>query len=298
MTDASEQGGHPGMPRGRTALFAIASGAAVGNLYWAQPLLVDISTSLHFSTAVAGFLVTMTQVGYGIGILLIVPLGDTLNRRRMIPALMFCSALPQRPTVPYGELLWSVFSVVRRHRVVQVSIVLGAVVFSVFTMFWTGLTFLLSAPPFSYSSTQIGLVGFAGLAGTLGARRAGRLHDQGWSMPATGAGLLLAFVALVIAAVGSTSIILVLIGVVLLDGAVQMVNVLNQTRLFSVDARARSRLNTAFVAGIYTGGAMGSALSGALWQFGGWRALMLCGTAVIGVGLIVWLTQRKVLAVR
>jgi predicted MFS family arabinose efflux permease len=168
----------------------------------------------------------------------------------------------------------------------------------VFTMFWTGLTFLLSAPPFSYSATQIGLVGFAGLAGTLGARRAGRLHDQGWSMQATGAGLLVALVALVIAAVGSTSIILILIGVVLLDGAVQMVNVLNQTRLFSVDARARSRLNTAFVAGIYTGGAMGSALSGALWQLGGWRALMLCGMAAIGLGLIVWLTQRKVLAVR
>lgn len=50
-------------------------------------------------------------------------------------------------------------------------------------MFWTSLTYLLTAPPFSFSVSQIGLFG---LAGAFAARRAGVLHDRGWSVPATG----------------------------------------------------------------------------------------------------------------
>ena len=55
-------------------------------------------------------------------------------------------------------------------------------------MFWTALTFLLSAPPFSYPVGVIGLFGLFGLAGAIAAQRAGRLHDRGWSLPATGLG--------------------------------------------------------------------------------------------------------------
>ncbi|MFC7660426.1 MFS transporter [Pseudonocardia benzenivorans] len=79
------------MTRGLTFLFAVAGGAAVGNLYWAQPLLDFIADDLHAPTAVAGWLVTATQVGYAIGILLIVPLGDVVDRRRLIPLMMLCA---------------------------------------------------------------------------------------------------------------------------------------------------------------------------------------------------------------
>lgn len=76
-----------------TLLFAIAGGVAVGNLYWAQPLLELIAGDLNASTATAGWLVTATQVGYAAGILLIVPLGDVLERRRLIPVMMLCAAV-------------------------------------------------------------------------------------------------------------------------------------------------------------------------------------------------------------
>ncbi|MGI3779544.1 MAG: hypothetical protein ACRYG2_02095, partial [Janthinobacterium lividum] len=62
--------------RGLTFLFAVAAGSAVGNLYWAQPLLDLIAGDLGESTADAGWLVTTTQLGYAVGILLVVPLGD------------------------------------------------------------------------------------------------------------------------------------------------------------------------------------------------------------------------------
>jgi predicted MFS family arabinose efflux permease len=86
------------MPRGvmtprLTLLFAVAGGAAVGNLYWAQPLLDFIARDLHASTATAGWLVTVTQVGYAAGIVLVVPLGDVLVRRRLIPVIMTCAAV-------------------------------------------------------------------------------------------------------------------------------------------------------------------------------------------------------------
>jgi len=81
------------MTRGRTFLFALAGGAAVGNLYWAQPLLDVIARDLGASTARAGWLVTATQLGYALGILLVVPLGDVLDRRRLIPLVLVCSAV-------------------------------------------------------------------------------------------------------------------------------------------------------------------------------------------------------------
>lgn len=81
------------MTRRLTFLFAVAGGAAVANLYWAQPLLDFIARDLHASAASAGWLVTATQVGYAAGILLIVPLGDVVNRRRLIPAMMACAAV-------------------------------------------------------------------------------------------------------------------------------------------------------------------------------------------------------------
>src|SRR3954451_9054752 len=85
-------GERQGMTRALTLLFAVAGGVAVGNLYWAQPLLDFIGDDLHASAGTAGWLITATQVGYAVGILLIVPLGDVLNRRRLIPMMMLCSA--------------------------------------------------------------------------------------------------------------------------------------------------------------------------------------------------------------
>jgi predicted MFS family arabinose efflux permease len=81
------------MTRPLTLLFAVASGAAVGNLYYVQPLLAVIAASLHVNSATAGLLVTATQVGYATGIALIVPLGDVRDRRRLIPLMMLASAL-------------------------------------------------------------------------------------------------------------------------------------------------------------------------------------------------------------
>ena len=74
-------------------LFTIACGLAIGNLYWAQPLLVQIASDLHVEVANSSLLITATQIGYAFGILLIVPLGDICPRRRLIGIVMFLVSL-------------------------------------------------------------------------------------------------------------------------------------------------------------------------------------------------------------
>lgn len=376
-----------------TLLLAVVGGAAVGNLYWAQPLLPLIAGDLHVSTGAAGWLVTVTQLGYAVGIVLIVPLGDLVNRRRLIPAVLACAAaalvgcaaaptfgallatlavlglttvsgqiaiplagdlasdavrgrvvgtvtsgvltgilvsrtlsgliagaagwrviygfaavaalvlavlvhrsvptLPARTTLRYPALLASVGTVIRRHRTVRWSLLLGALQFAVFTMFWTSLTFLLSAPPFDYPVSVIGLFGLVGLAGAVAAQRSGRLHDRGWSVPATGAGWVLALLAFALAALARHSLVLLVVAVVLLDVAIQSLNILNSTRLFAVAEQGRSRVNTAMVTVNFLAGAVGSAVVSVLWSSGGWPAVTATEMGLCAVGLAVWAAGRR-----
>ncbi|WP_235032303.1 MFS transporter [Actinacidiphila yanglinensis] len=74
------------MSRGLVILFAVACGAAVANVYFSQPLLVTIGHDLAIGPALVGSVVTLTQVGYGLGLLFLVPLGDVADRRRLIVA--------------------------------------------------------------------------------------------------------------------------------------------------------------------------------------------------------------------
>ena len=384
------------MTPARTGLFAVAGGLAVGSLYLSQPLIETIASAFSVPASSAGLLVTITQIGYAIGIFLIVPLGDVLNRRRLIPIVLAISGLalagasaapaygvllaavgaagfvsvaaqlliplagelatperrgqvlgtiaagamigillsrtvsgvvadllgwraiylivaiitlviavlltfaiprlPAREPVPYGRLLLSVFTSVRRHPAVAPSLVINAATFAVFSLFWTALTFLLTAEPFGYSTTQIGLMGIAGLAGALIARRAGWLHDKGWSVPATGAALGLLALSLAGAWLAQASIIGLIIVVVILDIAVQGNLVLGQTRLVSLSETERSRLNTAVVVANFIGGAAGSALAGTLWALGQWPAVILGALVLTLAALLVWALVRPRLA--
>ena len=73
-------------------LLAVACGATVANLYYAQPLLDTIARALGTSSGAAGLLVTATQAGYVAGLLFIVPLGDLLQRRRLVSLLLVLDA--------------------------------------------------------------------------------------------------------------------------------------------------------------------------------------------------------------
>lgn len=389
VTGATPQ---PGMSRGLTFLFALAGAIAVGNLYWSQPLLAVIAQDLGVSLGTAGLLVTGTQIGYAMGILFFVPLGDIATRRVLIPLAMTASAValmisafapgfaalllslaavgllttggqmlpplagdlatPEqrgdvlgtiasgmlsgillsrsvsglladafgwqsvfalasiatlimagllwrlvpteapRPAVSYAALITSIFRTVRAQPVIRATLLIGACTFATFSLFWTGLTFLLSGAPFNYSLSQIGLTGLAGLAGAVAAKNAGLLHDRGLSVPAQGGALLVTLACVIAAIFGAGSIVAIVVVIIVFDAAVQAVNVLNQVRLLSIDPKARSRMNSAFVSCNFIGGAIGSALAGAVWPIAGWTGLMIAGAALMLVAVLVWQRWR------
>lgn len=72
------------LPGWLTLLLATACGLIVANIYYAQPLTGLISAELALSPAAAGLIVTMAQLGYGAGLLLIVPLGDIVENRLLV----------------------------------------------------------------------------------------------------------------------------------------------------------------------------------------------------------------------
>ena len=77
---------------GMLLLLATASGLIVANLYYAQTLVGPISAATGLSASLAGLIVTLTQIGYATGLLLIVPLGDLVeNRVLVVRSLLFTS---------------------------------------------------------------------------------------------------------------------------------------------------------------------------------------------------------------
>ncbi|WP_296799031.1 MFS transporter [uncultured Methanobrevibacter sp.] len=376
-------------------LFAICSGLAIGNLYWAQPLLVQIMDGFGLPAANGGLLVTATQIGYAMGILFILPLGDFVRRKRMIAlvmvlsvlALVSCAISPSfiilslslfsmgivtisgqiilplagdlsrederghivgivssgittgilfsrfasgiiagfwgwrsvyviaaalnlgmvlvmiyvLPEIPaknkfksYGKLLASVFTTFKNHRSLPNILLHSGLIFGlIFNIFWTSLTFLLSAEPFNYNTFQIGLVSLAGLAAAVFGVGIGKLQDKGLSIPALGAFIVVCLVSMVCGFAFSDSIVAIVIVAAVLSVAVQGVSVLTQTRLFNLSQGERSRLNTVFVVNNFIFGAIGSALASLLWSLGGWSYVMMAASAVSVAALIVWLFSRS-----
>lgn len=82
-----------GLSRRLTVVLAVACGAVVANLYYAQPLLHAIATGLHTSAVGAGLVVTLSQVGYAVGLAFVVPLGDIARRRWLLVALLGVAAV-------------------------------------------------------------------------------------------------------------------------------------------------------------------------------------------------------------
>jgi len=74
-------------------VFAVTAGSSAGCLYYLQPLLHQVAGDLRISTATAALLVSASQVGYLCGLALLVPLGDFVERRRMVPALLVASVV-------------------------------------------------------------------------------------------------------------------------------------------------------------------------------------------------------------
>lgn len=80
-----------GPPAALLTAIAVATGALVANLYYAQPLVATIAADIGVDPTVAGSVVSVTQVGYGVGLFLLVPLADLVENRRLVLVTLFCT---------------------------------------------------------------------------------------------------------------------------------------------------------------------------------------------------------------
>lgn len=110
-------------PAWLVALLAGSAGATVGNLYYNQPLLAAMASSVGASERETGLIPTLTQLGYGLAMLVLVPLGDRYERRGLIVkmtvasviALVLVALSPNLATLSAASLLLGIASMVPQY---------------------------------------------------------------------------------------------------------------------------------------------------------------------------------------
>ncbi|MEV4260590.1 MFS transporter [Kribbella sp. NPDC049584] len=165
--------------------------------------------------------------------------------------------------------------------------VLQALMFGTFSAFWTSVTYELIREH-HLSQTQIAIFALIGAAGAVAAPIAGRIGDRGLGRPATGVVFVLAAVAMAVAGLGVHNLVVLGLAGVLLDLAVQGSLVLSQQEIYALRPEARSRLNTVFIGSVFVGGAIGSALSGVLYESAGWSGVAVLGIVFALIGIGIW----------
>jgi predicted MFS family arabinose efflux permease len=170
----------------------------------------------------------------------------------------------------------------------------GLIAFFLFASFgtlWSGLSLPLADTPWQLSESQIGMFGIAGLAGALGAARAGRWADAGRAAPVTGLALLILSWAAIAQLLWS--LWLLIVGIVVLDFAVQAVHVSNQHLLTAAHPDRTSSVIGSHMVFYSLGSALGAAATTAIFAAHGWAGSGLLGAGFAACALAVWAADRR-----
>lgn len=209
----------------------------------------------------------------------------SLTLARVMPATTTATA-----RMSYLSLLLSVFRLFITEPQLRKRGILALMIFAAFSMLWTSMVMPLSA--MSLSHTQTGMFGLAGVAGALAASRGGLWADRGIGQRATG--LALALLTLSWLPVGLLEIALgwLVLGIIMLDFAVQTVHVINQSLIIAARPDAASRLVGAYMCFYSLGSALGAIAATQLYALWGWHAVCYAGALVSACAFLFWLGSR------
>lgn len=204
-------------------------------------------------------------------------------------AVILHVALPReapRERVAYHRLVAGVFSLFWTQPLLRRRAYLGFVIFAANSVLWTTLSFLLAGSPFHYSNAVIGLFGLFGVAGVLAANAAGHYADRQRTHVTTLVAAVLLLGAFGVLALGRRDVVLVALGIMILDTAMQGMQITNQSVIYSLLPEGRSRLNSAYMVTAFAGASLGSYLAGQLYARAGWAGACWLGAA-LGLGALV-----------
>jgi predicted MFS family arabinose efflux permease len=208
----------------------------------------------------------------------------------LLLAAVIQTRLPaSRPTIVISwlELMKSTLHLARRHAMLRESALLGAMCFAAFSAFWTTLIFLLESPAYHYGSAVAGFFGLVGAVGAAGAPTIGHIAGKHGPRGTIRVALWLAMLSFVLMGFVGKHFAGLVATVILMDLGVQMTHVANQTRIYSIDAAARSRLNMVYMSCYFAGGATGSYLGAVCWHHAGWWGVCSFGAGILCLALAV-----------
>jgi predicted MFS family arabinose efflux permease len=190
--------------------------------------------------------------------------------------------LPERrpgTAVRYGQLLRSALRLVREEPVLRRRSASQALMFGAFSCFWTSIAYEL-IDAHHLSQLHIAVFALVGAGGAAAALVAGVLGDRGFGRAGRGVSIAAGVAAMVLAGIGSGSVILLAGAAVLLDLSVQGHQVLSQRDIYALREDARARLNTVYMTSAFIGASIASAVSGWLYETYGWSGVTVFGAVL------------------
>jgi predicted MFS family arabinose efflux permease len=181
----------------------------------------------------------------------------------------------------YPSLLFDILRMPFKYPVLVQACLIGFFTASIFTSYWTTLTFLLAGSPYHYSSLVIGLFALVGIGsmtwGPIFARTVMEKHEPLFSI-LIGETICLAGV-IIGTYTGLHAVAGPIIQAACIDIGLQTSQIANRTAIFRVEPKGRNRVNTAYMVSVFCGQLMGTAVGNHLYAQGGW---VWSGSASVG----------------
>ncbi|WP_070043234.1 MFS transporter [Robinsoniella peoriensis] len=245
-------------------------------------ILIGILASRVFSGLIGGFFVWKSI--YLLAAVLIVVLDVVLY-------LFIPTTETVNTGIKYGASLKSLLKLPGKYPVIRHAAVNSAIVFGLFSMFWTTLTLYLGSTKFNFDAGKIGLFGLFGIAGAVFAPMAGKMSDKKGTDYTLLFHMIVIAIAFLVFAIFGSHIGGIIVGIVLLDYGVQCCNVANQARIQTLSNTERNRIASVFMVSTFLGGAVGSSIGTTVYAYWGWAGFVTVGTILMILALVLHILQ-------
>ncbi|KAK3938715.1 major facilitator superfamily domain-containing protein [Diplogelasinospora grovesii] len=193
----------------------------------------------------------------------------------------------------YFRMLWTIVYLLFTEPLLFQASLMAFFISAVFTSYWTTLSFLLSSPPYDYSSVAIGLFGLIGVVIICSAPIYSRLViDRFIPLFSAVVGMGVELVGLLVGTfIGEWNVAGPIIMAITIDIGAQFTQIANRANIYSIQPLARNRVNTAYMVAAFSGQLTGTAVGNRLYAQGGWVYSGSCSIAFIGFALIVCIAR-------